>query len=66
MTSNVGRLLPGDHLVRDWQKAGLPKPSVSTAILRTVKQTMIERKIGEMTATDLAAVEAALRKTLCL
>lgn len=30
ITSQVGRLLPGDHLIGDWQAAGLPRPSVAT------------------------------------
>ena len=48
ITSNVTRILVGDHLIVNWQTAGLLYPSVSTGIIRTVKQQMIDRKIGKM------------------
>jgi mRNA interferase MazF len=66
LTSNVGRLLPGDHLLQDWKGAGLPKPSVVTGILRTVKGSMIDRRIGRLRAPDLGRVEQALRGALGL
>ena len=42
LTSNITRLLPGDHLIEGWREAGLPQPSVATDIVRTIKRTMIE------------------------
>ncbi len=66
LTSNVARLLPGDYLVERWQEAGLPKPSVVTAILRTVKTPMIERALGALDARDLQAVSRRLRPLLGL
>jgi len=66
VTSDVSRLLPGDHLIDEWQSAGLPQPSVATGILRTIKQAMIERVFGRMTAHDLRAYQDRLRQTLGL
>jgi mRNA interferase MazF len=66
LTSNVSRLLPGDHLIKDWQGAGLPRPSVATGILRTIKQSMIERSLGKLQAGDLRAFKRLLRVTLGL
>ncbi|MGH7860568.1 MAG: type II toxin-antitoxin system PemK/MazF family toxin [Candidatus Binatia bacterium] len=66
LTSNVSRLLPGDHLIEEWKDAGLPKPSVATGILRTIKRTMIGRVLGRMTARDLSAYQKVLRKMLGL
>ena len=67
VTSNVDRrLLTGDHLLQDWQAAGLPKPSVVTGILRTVKQPMIIRKLGGLTGRDRLAVSRALSDALDL
>jgi len=66
ITSNVGRLLPGDQLIGDWSAAGLPKPSVATGIVRTIKRDMIERRLGTLTPRDLAAVDSALRVSLGL
>lgn len=66
ITSNVRRRLFGDHVIADWRAAGLLFPSVVTAILRTVKQTMIARKLGSMGSTDLQAIERELRRCLAL
>lgn len=64
ITSNLRRRLFGDHLLVDWKAAGLLFPSVATAIVRTVKGTMIDRKLGSITGTDLQAVERQLRRAL--
>jgi mRNA-degrading endonuclease toxin of MazEF toxin-antitoxin module len=66
ITSNVGRRLFGDHLITGWKDAGLLFPSVATGILRTIKRTMVERKLGSMAKADLAAVNHALRRSLDL
>ena len=64
VTSHVSRMLPGDYLVQDWEAAGLLSPSTITGILRTIKQDMIAKKLGELPATELRAVEMLLRQTL--
>jgi len=64
ITSNVDRLLVGDHLIAGWQKAGLLFPSVATGIIRTIKQEIINRKLGSMPSTDMQAIEDALRQAL--
>ena len=66
VTSNVSRLLPGDHLIDDWRGAGLPRPSVTTSILRTIKRAMIEGRIGELPTSDLRAFQEIVRVTLGL
>ena len=66
ITSNVRRRLFGDRLIADWKKAGLLFPSVTTGILRTIKQTMIDRRLGAMTMPDLDSVELQLRRSLDL
>ncbi len=66
ITSNVRRRLFADHLVADWEAAGLLFPSLVTGIVRTVKQTMIERKLGSLTTADMQAVERQLRRALDL
>jgi mRNA-degrading endonuclease toxin of MazEF toxin-antitoxin module len=64
VTSNVKRLLFGDHYLVAWKDAGLLFPSVVTAILRTVKATMIHRKLGSLTKSDMGAVDRELGKVL--
>ena len=66
ITSNVRRRLFADHVVADWKAAGLLFPSLVTGIVRTVKQTMIERKLGSLTKADMQAVERELRRALDL
>ena len=64
ITSNTRRMLEGDHLMADWGKAGLLYPSVSTGILRTIKRSMIERKMGEISQRDLSEIESNLAQIL--
>ena len=64
VTSNVGRLLIGDHKIRGWRQAGLPLPSVVTGILRTIKRDMVVDTIGVLGASDMLAVERNVRKSL--
>ena len=41
-------------------------PSTVTGILRTVKQAMIERRLGILSRDDIEAVSRALRRSLAL
>lgn len=66
VTSNVTRQLVGDHIVADWRGAGLLFPAVVTGIIRTVKRSMIRRKLGSLAQPDLDAVSGALRDSLGL
>jgi mRNA interferase MazF len=60
ITSMVERRLIGDILIADWQGAGLLFPSVVTGIIRTVKQNIIVKKLGNMPDLDMQAVESNL------
>ncbi len=64
ITSNTRRLLAGDHLMIDWEAAGHLFPSVTTGIVRTIKQSMIKRKMGEVSRRDLAEIESNLSQIL--
>lgn len=66
ITSNVRRRLFADHPLADWKAAGLLFPSVATAIIRTVKRSMIDRKLGRLSVADLQAVEQQLRNAFGL
>lgn len=66
ITSNVERRLFGDHVVEDWAQAGLLRPSLATAIFRTIKRAMIERTLGSLSRRDLAATEQQLLRSLAL
>jgi mRNA-degrading endonuclease toxin of MazEF toxin-antitoxin module len=66
VTSNVDRLLPGDYLIANWQKARLLSPSVATGIIRTVKETMIARRLGAVSTEDRRAIQGQLKQILGL
>ena len=66
ITSNVGRSVYGDHTIADWERAGLLFPSMVTGICRTIRRTMIARKLGSMTRVDLDAVDRELHRSLGL
>ena len=66
ITSNVQRLLVGDYLIEGWQEAGLLFPSVCTGIIRTIKQAMIDRKLGELPDNDLHKIQDNFRHSLGL
>ena len=57
-------LLVGDHRIERWRDSGLPKPSVVTAIIRTVKAAMITRRLGALPANDLRDFDAKLAPVL--
>ena len=64
VTSNLNRRLFGDHRLADWREAGLLFPSVVTGIYRTIKRSMIERKLGALSERDIAGIDAAIRLSL--
>jgi len=64
ITSDTRRILVGDYLMADWEEAGLIYPSVATGILRTIKQSMIDRKMGAVSIRDLAEIESNLEQIL--
>ena len=64
ITSNTRRILTGDYLMVDWEDSGLIFPSIVTGVLRTIKQSMIERKMGEISPLDLAEIESNLTQIL--
>lgn len=66
VTSRTDRLLPGDHLINDWQGAGLLFPSVATGIIRTIKLDMIARKLGGVSPLDMDAIDKELKLALGL
>jgi mRNA interferase MazF len=51
----------GEALLRDWQDAGLLKPSVFKPILFTVEQTLVRRTLGQLGNRDRDALRAVLR-----
>ena len=66
VTSNVDRVLFGDHLLAGWKEAGLLFPSLVTGILRTIKSRMIHRKLGSIPLREMTSIDLNLQKILAL
>jgi mRNA interferase MazF len=67
ITSNAAAVPhPGDHVVGDWQAAGLLRPSLLQTKLATVEATIVGRRLGSLSAADMAAFERGLREALAL
>jgi mRNA-degrading endonuclease toxin of MazEF toxin-antitoxin module len=66
ITSNVKRRLFGDYQLADWETAGLLFPSLATGIIRTIKHSMVERKLGSLSKSDRDAFDRELRRILGL
>jgi mRNA interferase MazF len=64
VTSRVaGPPFAHDVLVEEWQKAGLPKPSlIRLAKLVTVEETLIRRRLGRLANADAARVRTEGRR----
>jgi mRNA-degrading endonuclease toxin of MazEF toxin-antitoxin module len=55
----------GDVVIRDWQDAGPPLPSVvRTGRLLVLEQRLLTRTLGELSRDDLGAVDAGLLAVL--
>ena len=66
ITSRTDRVLVGDHLIDNWQEAGLLFPSVATSVIRTIKQSMIARKLCSMPLSDMEKINDKMRLALGL
>ena len=66
ITSRTDRVLVGDHLIDNWQGAGLLFPSVATSIIRTIKQDMIAKRLGSLPTPDVGAIDSKLKLALGL
>jgi mRNA interferase MazF len=67
ITSNLLAIRhPGDHVIRDWQEAGLLRPSSAQARIATVEPAIIDRRLGWLSRDDLAALYRGLREALGL
>ena len=66
ITGNVNRVLVAEHLLSGWRGAGLRRPSVVTALLRTINKSRIVRKIGRLAKSDFDSVLSNLKIALAI
>ena len=56
--------LPGEHLISEWQAAGLIKPSAAKPVFFTFEQSLILKPLGIFQLPDRDAVRAAIAAVL--
>ena len=54
----------GEMPVRDWQAAGLLKPSVIKPVLATLEQRLVRKSLGQLTEADRSALKDVLQKLI--
>ena len=65
ITSQVRQPLAfGEHLIQDWQQAGLLKPSVLKPLIATLEQTQIVNVMGQLSAPDQHGLQSTLQTIL--
>jgi mRNA interferase MazF len=67
VTSNLLAIRhPGDHLLRDWEAAGLLRPSLVQTKIADFESAIIDGRLGSLSGDDLAALDRGLREALDL
>src|SRR6266542_3017325 len=67
ITSNLRALPhPGDVQIADWRSAGRLKPSLAQTKLATIESALVGRRLGALSAPDLARVDHGLAQALGL
>ena len=67
VTSQIrGPLKLGEFIIRDWQAAGLLKPSAVKAAITTVEAKLVRRRLGRLSDYDLEQLNKMLQTLLGL
>ena len=64
LTSRTTSLLAGEFVLADWAAAGLHVPTAVKRGLYTVHETLILKRVGQLTPTDAEQVGQSLRQWL--
>ena len=64
ITSNIKRVLFGDTKIDKWKEAGLIYSSLVTGVIRTIKVSVIIRKLGALSKQDFQKVQKNLGKAV--
>ncbi len=52
----------GEALVANWQAAGLLKPSAIKPVITTIEQTLVIRRLGQLTTEDQQALKDTISR----
>lgn len=63
LTSNLNSdKKEGDYLLKEWQEAGLPKPSMIRMKIMTLDKDFIIKKIGEIQSMDRLEIDSIVKR----
>ncbi len=65
-TNTEAATAKSDHLLQDWELAGLNKASAVRAFLGTYRQSEVSAAIGKLSGRDWTQVQMALRRALAI
>lgn len=54
----------GECLIKNWEEAGLLKPSAIKSAISTIEQKLVLKKLGKLSTDDLTSLNAALKDLL--
>jgi mRNA interferase MazF len=52
---------PGDYIIKDWKSAGLLLPSIARIKFFTLENSLILRRLGALSASDIRGFRAAVK-----
>ena len=50
-----------DHLISNWQGAGLPKPTICRMKFATIDKNLIIKKLGRMQSADITTIKSKMK-----
>jgi mRNA interferase MazF len=56
----------GECLIKDWQDAGLLKPSAIKPAISTIEQALVLKRLGKLSSKDLLLLQNTLKEFLDL
>lgn len=51
----------GDHLISNWQAAGLPKPAICRMKFATIDKSLIIKSIGQLQKADVNTIKSKMK-----
>lgn len=66
LTTNLTDVYHGDVELSDWWQAGLPKRTKIKGVIQTIDRATVERRLGTLSAGDLANVRVSLHSILAV
>jgi len=64
LTSKNNKLLPGEFVLTDWKAAGLNVETLAKRGIYTLKETLVLKRVGKLSAKDSEQLEISLRQWL--